>query len=114
MSIEGTESLFLGFGMQTYCNQRLNELGGTAAEVHQVSQLVGDHFTPVVLQDATETQVRQELRSRAGYFSAGEGKLVMMWSGHGREGAGDDLYLLSHDDPTGSAARSGDSFGHAA
>lgn len=100
MSIEGTESLFLGFGMQTYCNQRLNELGGTAAEVHQVSQLVGDHFTPVVLQDATETQVRQELRSRAGYFSAGEGKLVMMWSGHGREGAGDDLYLLSHDDPT--------------
>lgn len=68
MSIEGTESLFLGFGMQTYCNQRLNELGGTAAEVHQVSQLVGDHFTPVVLQDATETQVRQELRSRAGYF----------------------------------------------
>lgn len=92
------QGLFVGVGVDLYTSPDLTSLPGSADEVQMVAELVGEHFDVDILRDPCHAAIHRVLRERAGHFSADEGAMVLMWSGHGIPGVGaNSLKLLAHD-----------------
>ncbi|MFB6392095.1 tetratricopeptide repeat protein [Polymorphospora lycopeni] len=95
---------FLGIGVGSYDGDRHPLLRRAVPDVEALGELLGTAFTPLLVPDPDEDQVRQRLRAlETTPTIGGDDALVLLWSGHGRA-APNGLRLLARDSGTSPAA----------